>query len=298
MITTVFKYCVGFFVVFHVSTTLPAAEPTVVSTVNAYVHFFERAALAFQRGGPVVDVPFGLGDTVEQGELVARLDDRVARATLDVAEARAESDAGVRRAIVQRSLARQELDNAKLANQRVALTYPESEVKRRRAKMEAAALDVELARRDHRIDELERDRAKAELSTYELVAPFDAVVAEVHVTKGNTTRTGDPVIELVNTAVLRVNAYVAYSDAWRIRPGDRVTIRVEDPEVAPQLANVELKGVLQAVSTSAETVRRLVGVTAIVDNLGGRLKDGMEVSMTIEPGAADSAGAVATQRSE
>ncbi len=228
-------------------------------------------------------VPYREGDKVAYRSVVAQLDDRVARKAFDVADKQASSDVAVRRATVQHKLAIAEYENAVAANARLDGTYPQGDIRRRRMAMESAELDVELARHELEIAKLNRDQAGEELNTYALTAPFDGEVAEILISEGNSAQPGEDVLELVNPKKLRVNGYVQYVDAWRLVRGDEVTIRVTDPAIAGSLEITELKGKLQAVATSVESVRRLVGVIAFVENVDGQFKDGMEVEMEIRP---------------
>ena len=77
-----------------------------------------------------------------------------------------------------------------------------------------------------------------------------------------------------------------YTDAWAIRPGDPITARVTDPEITVHLHNMAFNGKLEFVKFSVETVRRVVAVSGLIEDLDGQLKDGMAVELSIYPGTA------------
>ena len=260
-----------------------SGQPPGVTVSRAYVHFLDRAVLAFQRGGSVREIPSLEGTHVEKGDVLARLDDRVAQKAFEISNAKASSDVAVRTAQLEHELAKQEYQNVLQANRKEARTYPAAEVERRRIAVTRAEFEVERAKHELEVAVLTRDHAEAELSTYRLEAPFAGTIARVHISQGNSAQMGEKVIELVNTRVLRVQGYVAYRHAWRIQAGDPVVVRVADPEIAKLLKGTEFQGSLQFVDTSAETVREVVGVLATIQNPHGELKDGMAVEMEIRP---------------
>ena len=255
--------------------------------VDAFIHFHDRAILAFQRGGTLVDVRCEEGDSIEADQVLAKIDDRVTQKAFEIADARAGSDVQVRVARAEYQLAKREYESVVAANRQAADAYPAAEIERRRSAMETAELSVELAEHELEIARLTRDQALEELHTYQLKSPFDGVVARVHLTRGNSTNVGEKVLEVVNTKRIRVHGYVSFRHAWNVKAGDKVVVTVANEEIAGLLSVERFEGKVIAIDTSAEVLRNAVGVTAIVENTGGQLKDGLAVHMKIVLGSSE-----------
>src|SRR5258708_11745922 len=131
------------------------------------------------------------GDTVEQGQLLARLKDDVARAALAVAEIEAASDVDIRYAQAASGVALAEYDKMVEANSKVRGAVADIEVRKAKLAYDKAVLEIEKATHTREVHMAKRDEAAVQLETYRVEAPFAGFVTKVHFTsKGASIRQG------------------------------------------------------------------------------------------------------------
>lgn len=255
---------------------------------DCQVSFPERRLLAAERLGILSEV-LDEGAAVRSGQVVARLQDDVPRSALAVAEARAASDVGVR-------VARKELEQAQaeytagLAANEVRTTYPEAEITRRRLAAEAAALRVEEAEEELLIGQKLRDEALAQLNTSYIRTPIDGMVTLRIKRVGEGIRQGDPVLEVINTDVVRIEGFVPLNEIQYWRVGSAVDVYADLssvdnlPAVGPVPARNEVgpyEGVIGFVDVSVQPLSRTVRFWAEVRNVDGQLRDGMTARVVL-----------------
>ena len=218
-----------------VSTSAAPAAPTPVSArpagrlvASGYVTARRRATVSSDITGRLSEILVEEGDAVEQGQVLARLDDVRAKIDLDLAEARAEAAraavdrisadlAETRRVFgrTSRLIDADVLAEARLTEARAQVDALEAELERTKANVKAAELDVA-----SRADLVERHLVRA---------PFSGVVIEKNAQAGEIvsptsagggfTRTG--VYTLVDMASLEIEVDVNEGSIERIRPGMR-----------------------------------------------------------------------------
>jgi multidrug resistance efflux pump len=257
------------------------------------VVFPERVPLASERQGILMEV-LDEGVRVQQGQIVARLQDNVPRASLAVAEARA-TDVDVRVARKEQEQAQAEYDAALKANQGAGdgrvTAYPETEITRRRLAVEAAALRVEQAAQDLEVNRKLRDQALAELEASYLRSPVDGMVTLQVKRIGEGIRQAEPVVEVVNTDVVRVEGFVPLNEVQRWRVGRAVDVYA-DLSPADELASSvradaprqeagPFPGVIGFVDVSVQPLSRSVRIWAAVSDEGSTLRDGMTARMVL-----------------
>jgi RND family efflux transporter MFP subunit len=185
-----------------------------------------------------------VGDRVEAGEPLARIDDRLLRLQLrnDEAEiARLEADIQYNR----RQIARL---------QRLAVTNNMAQ-----SELDEAESRLQMREQEQRIAEVNRDRTLYDLSQAEVTAPFGGVVAARTMSTGEYTSRGDALVRLVDTAELeisvnaplRVARYNAVGSSARVESGSEVastTIRGMVPVGDERSRMMELRLITQSAS--------------------------------------------------
>jgi len=247
----------------------------------------DEVVLSCERPGILWEVPVREGDTVSDGQLLAKLKDDVAKAALAVAEAEAASDVDIRYAQAATGVAQLEYERMQDANRRVAQAVPDVEVRKARLAAEKAALEIEKATQAREVHLLKRDEAAVQLETYRIEAPFDGFVSRVYLSRGASVKQGDPVIELVNTKKVRVEGYVAVGDLARVRRGSAVVVQLDPAEAGKDAAKQAYPGKVVFVDVKSTPAEHMVRVWAEVDNLDNTLRPGLTPTMTILPAATD-----------
>jgi len=161
---------------------------------SARVESLDQAVVSAEVAARVVEIPVRVGETVEPGTLLVRLDDAEYRLGRQAADARRElAEAG-------RELARLRAERARrLAPDRFVSDDQllEAETRLRQAEAELASADVE------------RERAELLLTRTEIRSPYAAVVRDRLIGSGALAAPGTPLIELVAIERLEIASGIA-----------------------------------------------------------------------------------------
>ena len=171
------------------------------------------STLAFQPEGRVTRIEVREGDTVEEGQVLAVLDDRRLRASLkevegEIAATRANLD-----------LARQEEERQRNLRRDGASTQRDVD----RAEAERRRLEGQLQGLQGR-----RDRVQANLDDARLKAPFDGIVARRMVDQGDLVSSGTAAFRVLDPATLEARIGMPAGAAADYASGDRVSLTVGD----------------------------------------------------------------------
>ena len=227
------------------------------ATATGRVVLAQRVNLSFALSGQVVEMAVEEGDTVQAGQLIARLDTTV----LDAEVARAEAEL----AVLQADLAKvqagvHEARIREAESQVIAVANDLLLSTRQRAAEQAAAQarldyllaqplaeDVVLAQARVREAEALVALAQARRNQSALMAPIAGTVTRVFVHQYEYAAAGQTVIQIGDTGHLRIEATdMAEADLVRIKEGDSAAVTFE------ALPGVEVPGVVAAIWPSAE----------------------------------------------
>ena len=252
-----------------------------------------QVTLACDRPGVVKSVEFHEGDAVEAKQQVVLIADEVARANLDIAEAKADNDVDVRFNEMARKVAEVEHQKNVEANEKAEakskaegkpIVVPVSPLEILKLKLAAdkAGLGIEQAKNERKLNTLSAAQARAELATYSVMAPFDGVVTRVFKHPGEAVRQGDPIMELVNVDRVRIEGRVALTDIRAIKLKHKVRVKLNDPDFdLPEEAR-EFEGHVSFIDLTVDPVTRETRVWAEVQNHDNILRAGLMAKMVIE----------------
>lgn len=258
-------------------------QPIVVRECR--IEVIDRATLACEQVGVLgIELPQP-GTTVTEGSVVARLKDDIPRAALAVARARASNDAAVRSAAKAAEVADKEVERAREANQGGRTVVSALEVDRLRLTAEQSDIETEQAQNELDLNVLRESEAQALLSSYQILAPFDGVVTRAYRTRGEAVRQGDPILEVVSTKRVRIEAELPLEYRSQVRQGASVVVIPESTVgtglSADQIEN--LPGKITFVDPVVERLSETVRVHAEIDNPDGVLIPGLLARMAIAP---------------
>ena len=207
-------------------------EATVTNSKAGTIKARRRAKLSTGTSGIVVELAVKRGQRVEAGALLLRLDDATQQAALAVAqEGLRVAQATYKRTCVAADRAARELErNRKLAEQQYVsvdlLDGLQSAHELALADCGVAEAQVEHAR-------AAVEAAQAELDKTRLLAPFDAIVAEVSVELGEWVTpsvallAAPELIDAIDPTSLYVSAPMDEVDAALLRPGFDVRVTID-----------------------------------------------------------------------
>lgn len=261
--------------------TIAEDRPSTIVLSDCRVTLVKEVVLAADRTGIIADIPFREGDVVDDGVILAQLRDDGPHAAFLIAQKEANSDIEIRFAEKVAQVASLEHERAVEANQRLNGTFTEVELYKLKAAAEKAALETELARFKKELQGMKLVQARSDWEALRVTAPFSGVITRVHRRRGEAVRQGDPIIELISTRTLRVEAYLGLNDAWRVRHGMPVSVQLDQGKLPPDIAKRVFMGQIVFVDLKAQAVTGGVRVWAEIDNPDGLLRAGLTARMTI-----------------
>lgn len=205
-------------------TTAIVTTSNMAETVSVFgeVVAGRESAVAARVGGVAQDVPIRIGDLVEEGDVLARLDTEL----LEIELAQAEAQIAIAQAGISVSEAR--LDRAEKAFRRAETLRQNSTIAE--AQLEERASDFAEARGAQQ-EALARiqasrnalDQARYRLDNAVVRAPFDAVVLDVATEVGQFITAGSQVATLIDTSALEIEANVPARYVSALRKDQPVT---------------------------------------------------------------------------
>lgn len=211
----------------------PAAELPVLSVQTAHrahtatydgqVEALRQSAIAAQVPGTVLELNVRAGDAVRAGQVLLRIDARAAEqsaaaSSAQVAAARAALDVAATELARKRALAQKNYIS------KGALEQAESQYRAAQAQVNAQSAQASAAR--------------TQTGFHVVRAPFDGIVAQLTVERGDMAMPGRPLMTVYDPGALRVTAHVPASALQGGASGAQVLLSGSDAAVAPARVQV------------------------------------------------------------
>jgi RND family efflux transporter MFP subunit len=217
----------------------------------------EAADLAPRFAGELIEVKVRAGDTVAAGDLVARVDPRLLREELTVAEAAL----GTARALLRQA----DVDVAD-AERRIAIeqravasgTSAADRLEQARFDLERAGAARSRARAAAAEERARVDNARSRLADAEIRAPFAGSVAIRYRDPGAVVGPSAPILRLIGGGALSVRFAVPPAVAAALKPGAHATVNVDTIAAA-------FTATITQVSPELDTASNLIFVEADLD---------------------------------
>jgi multidrug efflux pump subunit AcrA (membrane-fusion protein) len=270
--------------------TLPTNPPLEVESV--VLRLIEEAEVPAQEAGVVTDVKLREGQRVKQGDVMAQIDDQVARlaveaasAQFDIARAKATNDVRIRFARKALEVSEAELRRSMESVERVAKSVSQSQIDVERLTVQKNRLDAEQADHEQHIAALEMNAKQQELSAAreqvarrKIVAPINGVIVQVYVRQGEWVEPGQKAMRVVNVNRLKAEGFISAAAASNVSPGTPVQITlVSSPQETESVA-----GKIAFVSPEVDPITSQVRIWAEIDNHKAGLRPGQPARMTIQ----------------
>ncbi len=203
--------------------TVQASAATRVAAHDGEVQAVRQAVMAAQVAGTVLELNVRAGDAVRTGQVLLRIDARAAEqgaaaSSAQVAAAQAALDVAASELARKRQLA-----DKKYISQG-ALEQAESQHRAAQAQVRALAAQA--------------GAAHTQTGLHVLRAPFDGVVAQLAVERGDMAMPGRPLLTVYDPAALRVTAHAPASALKDGAAGARVVLSGADAALAPTRVQV------------------------------------------------------------
>jgi RND family efflux transporter MFP subunit len=213
-----------------------------------------RADLRAQVPGSVVSVHAEIGQPVEKGEILARIEDRSQRSGASAAKA------AVRSARHDARLARREARRTEELVKAGALARRDLEAAQSAAAGARARLSEAEARQEQAVDQL---------SDATVRAPIDGVVSQVEIHQGDVVNPGAPLFTIIDPTSMRLEASVASQDVPAITVGIPVSFAVRG------YGDLRFFGLITRVAPAADEATRQIPILVDIHNTTGKLIAGL-----------------------
>ena len=185
--------------------------------------------------GTIRELLVDRGDAVRNGDIVARLDDEIESATVDLATARAQLKAEIEEAGTNVEFAERELSRITDLYQRKAVSFREMDG----ASTDAARARLRLvqAKQREKVAQLELRRAKQLLQRRALRSPIDGVVVEQMISPGESVENRS-IVRIAKVDPLNVEVIVPVAMFGSITVGMEASVLPQFPGASANRARV------------------------------------------------------------
>lgn len=231
--------------------------------------------------GRIRSLRVDIGDTVEQGDVIAELDDE--EHVLEVEEARASlavAQAELEDAEARRDVRRREYQRLEVLREDGVVSEEEYDVSASEAAAAEANVRVQnsvVAQREAalRAAQVRESYTRIRASWDESETRGSRYVGERHVDEGDNVSSNEPIVSVLNTASLRGVTFVSDRDMARMERGQKVEIRSD------AWPGETFTGEVRRISPQLQEDTRQARVEVDVPNDEGRLNPGFFVNMAI-----------------
>ncbi|QDU59493.1 Nickel and cobalt resistance protein CnrB [Planctomycetes bacterium Pan216] len=172
--------------------------------------------------GVLQDVYVKEGSVVMEGDVLAKVDDKLARIALEAAIAKERNVSQLRTAQARENEAQAQYDDTKkLWNKGVE---SDEELRVKQAQLEIAIHGVADAKAQMQLASIERQSAAAEVELHEVTSPINGVVIQQVRQRGEAVEALDPIFRVIRTDVVRVEASFHARELDRVRSGMSIEV--------------------------------------------------------------------------
>jgi RND family efflux transporter MFP subunit len=230
-------------------------------------------------GSPVVgllsDVVVDRGEPVVRGQIVARLESSLEKATVDLSKAEAENRTSLGQKEAQLALAQKNADRAHTLAQTQSVS--QKQIDEAESDVLVLTLQVENERRELELKSLELARAQAALELKTIRSPSDGVVTERALSGGEYVNQESHILTIARLSELRVETFLPVALYGQISEGDTAIVEPDPPIGGNYKAKVTV------VDHVFDAASGTFGVRLLLPNPDLRLPAGMRCKVRFEP---------------
>ena len=216
--------------------------PAEIIVTDCYVSSLNDVDVPAEAQGVIRELNVDEGFPVKEGQSLANIDDRVAKVNealavieLEKSQEQASNDVRIRYAKEDAKVSQAELDAATEANSLRPGAFGATEMRKMELQLSRSTLGIEQAEMDQKelAHTVRSNKAKLEAATDEIerrdiTAPFDGVIAEIRIHKGEWVNPGDAVLRLVQMDRLSIDGFLNVNkDRGKVRKGMKVVASVD-----------------------------------------------------------------------
>ncbi|GAB4521263.1 MAG: hypothetical protein Tsb0013_24600 [Phycisphaerales bacterium] len=245
-------------------------EVVIMRTVSGDLVAKQRSMVAARQDGLVIELDVEVGDVLTQGQVIARLDDKLSSLEVD----RLAAEVGAMEASLaeaQANLRQAERDLERLTDARSEGSVSDSEIEDAEIAISASQALVRKAQADLASSNAQLEFAQQVVRDYTIVAPFGGQVVRKNTEIGNWVDRGGSVVEIV--ALDEIDAYIQVPETYigSLLRSD-ASVQAEIPALGEQVSSSDV-----TVISSGDQLARTFPVRVRFKNARGTLKPGMSV---------------------
>ncbi len=245
------------------------------SGIEAFTEPYRDVAVAASEMGTLSDLKLKEGDVVQKGDVIAVMDDKVLRATLDVA--RRSMDAKGLLASAQADLDMKQIELKKLIQLRDRNHASQQEVDRMETELKVAESRLLSVREDMEVKQLEYRRIEAQLEQRIVRAPLDGVVTDLSREPGEFVSPSDPTIaRVVQLDPMLIVFSVPLAQRNEVTRDQVVMLQIGD-------RTETVEGTIEYVSPTSDTSNSSVRVKVRLPNSNNQFQSGEKTILLLDP---------------
>lgn len=236
------------------------------SDVLSFTEPYRNIAIPAKEIGVIDAILVREGDEVSQGQIVARLEDAVLKASLEVARAAKDSEGSLRAAEAALTEIEKRVESYRELRERGSAT--QRELDRAETQRIQSAAQLQSVREELEVRRLEYERTKAQLRQRQIVSPISGHIVVIEKEAGEFVAPTDPVVmRMVQLDMLKCVFSVPIANAIKMKAGQSVIIRVGANETKHE-------GFIEFVSPTADAQSGTVLVKIRLPNQQGKIRSG------------------------
>lgn len=264
--------------------------------ISAVADVWEKAVLKAEISGTVEKLPLRIGSRVQAGQVLVKLDDREPR--LEVERANTAKLKALSEFLVNEDVPVDLPDispDEKKALEALRQRYLKAAADFEKGKITEAAFqkigeeydtrmvfsgalreDIRRAKDGLSDAMIQLKQAQLNLNRTTIRAPFNGVVAAIHVSMGEKVSAGRELVKVVNLDSLYLKGYALESEIRHLQKGTGVRILLDS------FADETFRGEIESISPEVDADKKTLTVFVKVDNRDHRILPGMHAEMDIE----------------
>jgi len=265
--------------------------------VSATADVWEKALLRAEVAGTVKSINFAVGDWVKKGQLLIKLDDEERR--LDVEQREAEKLRSYSQYLISESTAvpddpelteeqKKELNDVKQTFLQAVKDIEKGKISQKNFEKISDEYQKTLIFSGKMREEIRKaqeglstaiivlKRAQLNLNRTSVRSPFDGIIAELIVSKGEKMNQNAELLRIVNLKTLYLRGFALESEIRHLKIGTAVRIRFDS------FPDQYVYGEIEAISPEIDPDRKTITIYVKVDNKDKRYLPGMNAGIDIE----------------
>ena len=244
------------------------------ASFDGFTEPFRKIDVAASETGTVAQLLVHEGDRVTKGQVLATLDNDVLEVSREIAAANVQAKGKLDSAAAERDLRKTRLE--RLGPLRSEGHASQEEIDRAEADLAVAEANLQAAREQHQLDELERKKIEAMIERRTLRSPIDGQVLKIQKEQREfVSANSAAVATVVQLDPLRVVFSLPTAYAARLSAGSAVDLEL--PE-----SGAKLRGSVEFVAPVTDAESGTVRVKVLIDNAAGAYRCGIRCLLDAE----------------